>query len=335
MRRPALLLAVACLAALGARAEEALVEGIAAQVGGEIVLISDVMLVSGPNEAAASKQGAGANDLMAIRSQVLERMVERALIRQVVKRAELSVGDAEVDAAIAGIGAENKLSLEQVKQSVEEGGMPWALYRERIRAEIENSKVMNGMVASKVRVTDEEVRNLYDAEMGSQPTGGQEYQVRLIAVSGSDEAGAPRTRAEACEAVSAARERVAAGEDFRTVASQLTEANPQAGGELGWIHEHELAAWMTPVLSALAAGATSNAVETEFGCGLLQLVDKREFQPRSFEQAREVLRGRLFNERLALEYTKFIEELRSKTFIERKGMFADAPLAPSDAQPEG
>jgi peptidyl-prolyl cis-trans isomerase SurA len=336
MQRIAVLVASLALFAAVAHGEEMLVEGIAAQVGSEIVLVSDVMLVSAPNEAQAAQQGATANELLGIRSQILERMIERALIRQVVKKAELSVSDAEVDQAIAGIAQENQITLDQVKQSVEQGGMPWALYRERIRSEIEHSKVMNGMVASKVRVTDEEVRRLYDDEMSSQPTGGREYHLRLVVVSGDDAEGAPRTRAAACEAVSAARDRILAGEDFRAVASQVTESNPQAGGELGWIHEGDVAAWMRPALGGLASGGTSSVIETDFGCGLIQLVDQRDFQPRTYEQARDALYARLFNERLAVEYAKFIEELRSRTFIERKGMFADVqPGASTGAAPEG
>jgi parvulin-like peptidyl-prolyl isomerase len=177
------------------------------------------------------------------------------------------------------------------------------------------------------------VRELYDKHFREQPAGGTEVHVRHILVPFDPEDAASRRRA--CDAVRAALARVAAGEPFEAVAADVSEVNPAAGGDIGWLHEQQLASWMRPGLEGLPPGGATDVIETTFGCNALQLVERRAFEPLGYEQARERLRGQLFNERMAEEYGKFMEQLRSRTFIERKGVFADAARLDPDAGGEG
>jgi hypothetical protein len=72
-------------------------------------------------------------------------------------------------------------------------------------------------------------------------------------------------------------------------------------------------------------------LETSFGCNLLQLVEKREFVPLGYEEARGQLRKELFDLHMQQEYVEFIDKLRSQTYVERKGLFAEtAQLGTSD-----
>jgi len=319
-----------CFALAGAAsAHGQLLDGIAAQVGSEIVLISEVMQVAGPALDQAQAAGAQPAELQEIRDQALDRAIERALIRQVVRRAEFDAGDAEVDDAIGNIAAENEISVPQLRQSVESQGMPYEIYRERIRAEIEHSKVMNGIVASRVRVSEEEVRKRYQAELGKQPRGGEEFFLRHLLFSFAARGG---DRKAACAAAQAARARIAGGEAAGAVAAELSEANPERGGALGWIHRRDLAGWMAPAVLPLESGALSDVIETGFGCNLVQVVERREYQPVTFERAQDALHGRIFSERMQVEYVKFIDEIRSDTYIERKPFFAEAQAAETEAE---
>jgi peptidyl-prolyl cis-trans isomerase SurA len=306
----------------GAARAEQLADGIAAQVGSDIVLISDVMEAAAPTAARARAAGAGDAELRELYGEVLEQMIERALIRQVVKRAEIGATDAEVDEAIAGIARENGITPEKIRQSVEEQGMPYAVYRERIRGEIEHAKVLNDVVAARVRVSDEEVRALYDEQLAKQPQGGDEFDLRLIVVTTQGEE--PGAKTVACARVAEARARVAAGEPFEAVAREVSEANPEQGGAQGWVHESQLARWMRPAVEGLQAGGLSELVESDFGCAVVLVEDRRAFVPLPFEKAKPRLHQALAEQRMAQEYAKFVEKLRSQTYVEKKGVFADA-----------
>jgi peptidyl-prolyl cis-trans isomerase SurA len=306
----------------GAAASQEVVDGIAAQVGSEIVLISDIYQVSEPAEQRIRMQGATDKEVAILRAEVLERMIERALIRQVVRRAELDATEAEIDEAIDSIATENGLSVEQLKASVEAQGLSFEGYRERIRGEIEHAKVINGLIGGRVRVEEKDIRALYDEEYGDQPAGGMEVHLRHILVPFTSEDPAERRRA--CDQTRSALARIRGGERFEAVASEVSSVKLEQGGDIGWFHFSALAPWMTNAIDPLPAGGTSGVIEMPFGCNLLHVVEKRRYEAITYETARARLGEYLYQKRLAEEYASFIHELRSQTYIERKGIFADA-----------
>jgi peptidyl-prolyl cis-trans isomerase SurA len=322
LRRALAALAVVLSAVPGARAAEELLDGIAAQVGSDVVLVSEVTRVTAPMEDQLRKAGATDRDINMVRVDMLERLIERRLVEQVVRRMELQASDAEVDQAVAAIAAENNITLDQLRESLESHGVTFESYREKIRGEIQRSKILNGMVRSKVKVEDEQVRALYEQRYGSQRQGGEEMHLRHLVVTGGEEA--PRSHEQACEQVRAAHERIQAGEAFGDLARELSENNPAAGGDVGWVHEQDIAKWMADAVRGLEAGQVSAVIEMPFGCNLFQVVERRGFQPLSYEQAEQQLYAELFNRALETEYEKWIDEIRSHTYIERKGIFAEA-----------
>jgi peptidyl-prolyl cis-trans isomerase SurA len=310
------------LLAVNARAVERIADGVAAQVGTDIVLISEVLEAAAPVASRAAAEGASNEELRQIHADVLEQLIERALIRQVVKRAEIGASDAEVDEAIAGIAAENNITPEQIQQTVESQGMPYSVYRERIRGEIEHAKVLNDVIAPSVRVSEDEVRDAYDEEIARQPEGGEEIELHLIVLAAQGEK--PAERAAACRRAADAHARILAGETFETVARETSNVNPERGGAQGWVHESLMAGWMRSAAASLEPGETSPPLETPFGCALVRVDDRRAFVPLPYEQAKPRLHALLSERQMAAEYQKFIEKIRSQTYVERKGVFAEA-----------
>ncbi|HKJ25972.1 MAG TPA: hypothetical protein VKB65_14190, partial [Myxococcota bacterium] len=77
---PAGLAAALALALAGpAAAEEELVDGIAAQVGTDVVLVSEVTRVTAPMEERIHAAGGTDADVDLIRADLLERLIERRL----------------------------------------------------------------------------------------------------------------------------------------------------------------------------------------------------------------------------------------------------------------
>jgi len=325
-KRPAAFALVAALAfAVGpAAAEEELVDGIAAQVGTDVVLVSEVTRVTAPMEERIRAAGGTQADVDLIRADLLERLIERRLVEQVVRRMELTASDAEVDQAISGIAQENNLTMAQLRESLESHDVEWQSYREKIRGEIQRSKILNGMVRSKVKVDEAEVRALYQERYGKQRSGGEEMHLRHLVVAGGEGKDFPRSHEEACETVRLAHSRILGGEPFQEMAREYSDTNAQTGGDVGWVHESDLAPWMLEPISQLGVGEVSPVVEMPFGCNLFQVVERRGFEAVTFENARSELFGEIYNERLEQEYEKWIDEIRSRTYIDRKGTFAQA-----------
>jgi len=323
--RPRMPLACLCACALGlavpAAASE-LVDGVAAQVGNEIVLVSEVTQYTQAVEKEIRAAGATDADVRQMKAEVLERLIERKLIDQMVKRAELEATDAEVDQAVAAIASENGLTVEELHQSVKDSGMPIPVYREKLRGEIQHAKVMNGMVRSRVRVDESEVQKLYEQRYSGAPSGGVEYHLRHILLPFTS--AKPGERAGVCARAKEARERIVAGAPFEVVAREVSAFNPEVGGDVGWVHQSSLASWMASTVRSLEPGQVSGVVESSFGCNLIQMVEKREFEQKGYQAVRDDLYEEVFRQKMEVEYGRWIDKLRDTAYIERKGVFATA-----------
>lgn len=326
MLRPLSALALFTAAALAAppagAATEELIDGIAAQVGSDVVLISEVTRVTDPMEEKMRAAGATDRDIDMIRSDMLERLIERRLVEQVVRNMELEASDAEIDAAIESIATENGITMDQLKESLESHDVDFEEYREKIRGEIQRTKILNGMVRSKVQIEEEEVKELYARRYSSQRSGGDEMHLRhLVRAGGKD---GPRSIEEACGSTRAGLTRIQGGEDFAAVARELSDMNPQNGGDVGWVHEEDIAPWMADAVRGLPVGGVSEVIEMPFGCNLFQVVERRGFERVDYADVEQDLYTEIYNERLETEYEKWMEELRGRTYIERKGVFSQA-----------
>ena len=314
---------LALVLATASTAAEQLVDGIAAQVGGDVVLISEVNQMAAPVEERMRDAGAPEVEVGRMRADVLDRLIEARLMAEVVRRLELTATDAEVDEAISGIARDTGISVDQLERSVASHGLNMDEYRAKIRDEIERSKVLNSMVRSRVRIENHELRSMYVAEFSNQPTGGEEVHLRQLLVAFGPQF--HRDMDTACAAAEDARERIGQGQaTFPAVAREVSDANASRGGDLGWIHESELAGWMADVVDDLGEGGLSDVIKTRYGCNLLELVGRRQFQPVTFDQVKEQLERRLMRQKMEVAYAEWVETLRAQTYIERKGVFRES-----------
>ena len=326
-------LAAIALAGTPAAAAERLADGIAAQVGSDVVLVSEVMRIARSTEAQMRAAGAPESELAKVRANALEQLIESRLLARVVKQSDLRATDAEVDETIAGIAKENGLTVDQVKASVTTHDISYAEYREQIRQELERRKVVQNMIASRVRVDEEDLKRIYAEHYSDQPAGGETVNIRQILITSGEEVG--RDKAEACKLANAALARVRSGTSFEEVAKQVSAVAPMDGGDIGWIHVDVMAPWMKKALAGLEPGGVTDVIEVPFGCGFMKLVERRNWVPITYEAAKPQLEEEVYEHKLAQEYRTWMDQLRKNSYIERRGYFADAASLGGDSMGGG
>jgi peptidyl-prolyl cis-trans isomerase SurA len=299
-----------------------LIDGIAAQVDGKIVLVSEVMRTVRPQEEAMRRAGAPEEEIAKLRADGLERLIESRLVARIVEDSNSKATDEEITHTIEGIAKENGLTVEQLYASVVFHGLTVDEYRAQIKRDFERRNLVQGMLGARVKVEDQEIEALYAERYGKHQEAGESVHVRqILRAYGS---ATQRTQEVACNEARLARERVTGGEPFEKVAAQVSEAAPRDGGDIGWLPLASVAPWMSQALAGLPAGGVSDVLVLPFGCSVLQLVERRVLEPVSYEQAKESLSRELWEHKLEQEYRTWIEELRGRSYIERHGYFADA-----------
>jgi peptidyl-prolyl cis-trans isomerase SurA len=308
------------LSATPASPDEILVDGIAAQVGEDVVLVSEVMEMVAEGEKQMRTAGVAEDQIAKLRAQGLERLIEDKLIRGEVKRMELYASDDEIDETIGMIASDNGLTAEELEKSVRAQKLDFEDYREQIKEKIENQRVIQVALLPKVEVEASAVRRLYDQRFKDQPDGGEQIHLRHLLVP----AGQDKDLDTACVEVTAATERIAAGEAFETVAAEISVIAPEQGGDIGWLHASSLASWMAKLVAKLEPGEISPVNRQPFGCNLLKLVEKRAFERVSYEMAEPQLYREVQQMMIEAEFVTWMEDLRERTYIQRYGYFAAA-----------
>ena len=308
------------LTAAPARTAEELVDGIAAQIGDEVVLLSEVIATISDVEQRMRADGVPESDIAKLRAVGLERMIEQKMVESEVRRMELYASDREVDEAIAMIASDNGISVSQLEASVRSEGLTFSEYRDAIQKKIEYQKVVQIALMPKIQIEEHEVRRLYDQRYSDQPVGGEQVHLRQLMVPVRQGVDANT----ACVEVEAAAERIAGGDAFEAVASEVSVISPRQGGDIGWLHVGSLAPWMAELISKLEPGGVSEVNQQPFGCNLLKLVERRAFERITYDKAEESLYLEIQSAKMDEEFVNWMNQLREHTYIKRRGYFADA-----------
>ena len=141
--RAALLLAVGCcapgifLCAPAARGAE-VVEGVAAIVGDEVVLLSEVREAwhGYVNRVRARGEQLSQEDLMQLRSTALQTLIDEKLVLQVAKKQNLSASEEEIDESISGIAQDEGMTVDAIYEAAAAQGLDKKTYREQLGRQI-------------------------------------------------------------------------------------------------------------------------------------------------------------------------------------------------------
>ena len=172
-------------------------------------------------------------------------------------------------------------------------------------------------------VTEEALRKVYDEQI--KPMGAaEEIRARhiLFRADPKDE----KEQAEAQARAQAALERLKKGEDFATVASELTEdpSGKENGGDLDYFTKDQMVPEFANVAFQMYPGQMSNPVRTQFGWHIIKLEDRRNRPVPEFEKVRPQIETFLVRR----GQTELIGQLREKAKIERLDKSAPPAATP-------
>jgi peptidyl-prolyl cis-trans isomerase SurA len=294
------------------------VEKIAAVVGDEVVLSSEVEQNAGPfmqqisSIANPTERAARAASL---RREVLDRLIDEHLIEQQATELKLSVSSEDIDRTIEEIKKEHGLTDAQLAEELRGQAMDMKSYRVMLKEQIKRMRVINIAVGSKVTVSDSDVQGYYDRHMKS----GENTQVRashiFIAIpENADTATVLGKEALAKKLLN----RVKAGEDFAVLAKEFSEdpATRAEGGDLGYFGRDMLPKPIEEMVFSMSIGEVRGPVRADRGFHVIKLVDKRAKDVKPLAEVREEIRGQLRQKEMERQTKNYLADLRKKTLVD-------------------
>src|SRR5262249_10341634 len=147
---------------------------------------------------------------------VLQKIVDEELIEKAATSAKVTITPTEIDAALKRVADQNQVPVQKVLAEAERAGMSESKYREELRRQLLEAKLLNVRIQNRIRITDEDLRAAYQK---IEVEERQQLGVTLAwIVIHSDGRGVAEARKLADEALGRARR-----EDFATVARAVSE----------------------------------------------------------------------------------------------------------------
>jgi peptidyl-prolyl cis-trans isomerase SurA len=310
--------ALVALAAAGRRAEARLVEKIAAVVGDNIILASEVEEKAAPMLADASKITDAAKRsarATALRREVLERLIDDELILQQATDLKLSITSEQVDQSIDEIKKQNNITDDQLHDALRGQGMTMAAYRADLKRQLLRYRVLNIAVGARVSISDEEVKSYYERHMKT----GENVQVRashiFVAIpETADAAVVAEKQAQAQKLL----ERARAGEDFAKLAKQYSDdaATRADGGDLGTFGKDMLPKAIEELVFSMKVGEIAGPVRADRGFHVIKLIERKVKDAKPLAEVQDDIRIQLRQKEMERQTKTYLAELRRKTLVD-------------------
>lgn len=209
-----------------------------------------------------------------LEKQVLERMIYSRVQLQLAKETGLRVDDGQLDKALARIAEDNKISLAQMRATLEKDGVIFAKFREDIRDEIILSRLREREVDNKITVADSEIDNLLTA-IQLQEGKTEEFDLSHILIRVPEQVSPEQLRDRRGRAEQALAQ-IRGGADFRQIAASFSEA-PDAvqGGAMGWREITRLPTIFAEAVRGMKAGEVSGVLRSPNGLHIVRVNDRR------------------------------------------------------------
>jgi len=268
-----------------AQADEKLLDRVAAIVNDGVVLESEITDLIATIKARASKNNQSLPSDNALRIQVTEKLINDTLIMQIGERMGIQVSDAELDQTIGNMAQENKMTLEQFRQSVIDEGSSYDKYRENVRTELISGQVSRGSVRRRIYISPQEVNNLLSS-MKEQTSNDVDYHLGHILIEFPAEANAEEMAAQKNKADKVI-ELLNNGSDFTKIAMSSSGAsNALTGGDLGWKNINEMPTLFSELIEGKSKGDVFGPIRTGLGFSIVKILDIRGRQVVEIEEVK-------------------------------------------------
>ena len=301
-------------------ANATIVERVVAVVGERPILLSDLrkrarpflihILATVPNP---TQQAAQETDMY---RELLNRMIDDRLEEQAADKGHIIATSEEIDRGIRQKAESLNISVKELIVAAKQQGLNEQEYREEIRRQVLEGKLIQLRVMSRVRVTDEDARAAY-AHWRKETQGEQLVDIRLLALQ------IPRNATEADVAALQARAqtyaaRAQAGEDICALIKQFSDdqGTKDTCGSRGLQGVSTLLPALSNVIATMHQGDTSNAMLLpDEGVVIVAQLNKGPHTP-TYEEVKDVMREHATGEVVERQRKLWLDELKRTVYVD-------------------
>jgi len=262
------------LLALPTFAKEKVLDEAVAIVDDDVVLRSELTMRLRTVKQDLEARNAKLPDEVALRKQVLDRLISDSIQLQMAYRAGVRVGDTELTQVLERIAQQNGVTLEQFRQRVEQEGNNFELFREDIRNNMMTSRIRQGQVSRRIFISDQEVQNMVDA-INAEGAEHTEYHLGHILIPIAESASTEQVQ-DASNNAQNIVDKLRKGADFGETAIGVSAGQEALqGGDFGWKSLAQLPTLFATAVKTMKVAQISEPLRSASGLHILKVFDSR------------------------------------------------------------
>lgn len=249
-----------------------------------------------------------------VRQKVLQQLIDQKLTDQELDRLQITVSEEEVDRTIERVKEANYLTDEKMRDGLEQQGMTYEDYRERMKKQLLRAKLVNLEIRSKIVITEEDIKAYYKKNAASY-AGEKKYLLhnlytRLPSTSNYQE------KQIAQGIMETIHQELESGKPFEALAKEYAgETAMVESSNLGYFKLDELAEQLQEAIGPLPAGSFTPILESDFGYQIVYVEKIEEVGGKSLEEAAPDIRQKLYDEVVDQKYESWLQVLRERSHI--------------------
>ena len=258
---------------------------IVAVVNDDIILSSELENATGSVVKQLEEKGTPLPEESVLEKEVLDKLIMESLQLQLAASNGITIDDSQLNTEIKELAENNGVSLTEFRNILERDGYSYQAFREDLRKQLTIMQVRRMMVASTIKVNDQEIDNLL-ATLKSSGQGGVEYHLGHILIAIPEAASPGEIQATKARAGNTLQ-RLRGGADFAEVALVTSDSQTALeGGDLGWRNLGQLPSMFLDTVKDMQVGDISDLIRSSGSFHIIKLLGKRGDERHFVEQTR-------------------------------------------------
>lgn len=282
---------------------------VVAVVGDQAITERDVTL------AMRDFGGVGIKKDAVNRKDVLEGLIQDALLAQAMQRSNIVVNEEDINRAIRNVMSQYGMSnIAQLRAAVAKQGISFDQYRENLKKHIQQMKFMNQNIGSQVKISDQDLEDYYRSHM-QRFKGTSAVHIAEIIFPFPDPLTAESAKAleEEVKSVVAKLNRT----NFKQMARKYSKGpNADKGGDMGVVDPKTLPPEVAKAILPMNAGDISTPIITKTAIVIVMALERSAATDKDFERLKDQIYNILYDERMKDVMKAYVSQLRQNSYVQ-------------------
>ena len=236
-------------------------------------VITEVELKNSINQVMASKkENSDEQYADLVRASVLNELIQKSLIEQYANESGITIEQKKIDAFLTNIAKKNKLTIEELRNTIEKDGIKFGRFIDNIRYELLLKQIKNKEISSKINISDFEIESQLRKNEVLNP---DVYNISHILIQNTSDA-SPEQIKENYEKSMEVYKMLLAKNSFEDIAKNYSnDSTAKSGGNIGWKKEADLPKLFNDQLAAINVGEITKPFQSPNGFHILKINEKK------------------------------------------------------------